>query len=175
MKYLVLVFMLLASAVSAEEQTISVPGEGWRIRFDAPKLSPLRGPTPSIYHGISGRFQLSFFVESPRCSGPDTDENMYECYVKRLLANPYIVKESIRKNTKSNGVLVMSLAKIETANGVSTNFSMNLLFTRNGKWADVHGSFASPSKSDVKDLFAIMDSIVVEKEPSVSSPTEVKQ
>ena len=100
---------------------------------------------------------------------------MYRCYVKSLLANPYIVRDSIRGNTKANGVHVMSFAKIETPNGTGTNFAVNLLFARDGKWADVHGSFASPTKEDVKELIAIMDSISVEDEPSSQPPADAKQ
>ena len=175
MRFLSLLLLLFASAVSAEEQTISVPGAGWRIRFNAPHLSPLTSAVPTIYYGKSGRFQLSFFVEPPRCSGPDTGQNMYECYAKRLAANPYVVRDSIRGNTKANGVHLMSFAKIETPNGVGTNFAINLLFAGDGKWADVHGSFASPTKEDVKELIAIMDSISVEDEPSSKPLEEAKQ
>ena len=174
MRYLVLPFLLFVSAVHAEEQTISVPGEGWRIRFNAPKLSPLVSAVPSVYYGSSGRFQLSFFVEPPRCSGPDTYENMYACYLKRLLANQFILRESISGNTKANGVHVMSFAKIVMPNGVGTNFAMNLLFARNGKWANVHCSFASPTEAEVRELVAIMDSIAVEDEASSSAPAEAK-
>ena len=46
MKYaaiLSLAGLLMATSASAEEQTISIPGEGWKIRLDAPKLTPSKG------------------------------------------------------------------------------------------------------------------------------------
>jgi hypothetical protein len=170
MRVLLAVLLLLSLfEVRAEEQSISVPGEGWRIRFDAPKLTPTTGSVPSVFFGGAGRFQLSFFVEPPRCSGPDTYENIYACSLKHILANPYVVRDSVRANTTRNGVQVISLYRIQSSSGVGTNLAVNLLFARKGKWADVHASFASPTAEDAKALFAIMDSLTIEDEPEGSS------
>ena len=168
-----LVFFLPPFAC-AEEQVIPAPGEGWRIRFDAPKLSPTSGATPSVFFGRADRFQLSFFVQPPRCNWPDTDENIYACFLKLLLGNPYVVSNTVRGNTRPNGVLVMYLMRAERDERVGSAFNMNLLFARNGKWADVHASFTSPTQEDVKALFAIMDSIKVEDIP-VPDPLTTKQ
>ena len=155
----------VSSIAWAEEQVIQVPGEGWHIRFEAPRLVAVSGQKQSVFYGSADRFQLSFFVEPPHCSGPDTDENIYACFLPKLLNNPYIVKDTVRANTKQNGVQVMALSRVEMGGGVGTNFSMHLLFARNGKWADVHASFASPTKADAKTLSVIMDSIKVEDDP----------
>lgn len=160
-----LLLFSLSSIAWAEEQVIHVPGEGWRIRFEAPKLVAAPGQKPSVFYGSADRFQLSFFVEPPRCGGPDTDENIYACFLPKLLNNPNIMNDSVRANTKQNGVQVMAFSRVEVGGKAATNFSMHLLFARHGKWADVHASFASPTKDDVKTLSAIMDSIKVEDDP----------
>lgn len=165
---LTILFLLACSLACAEEQTIRVPGEGWRIRFEAPELSPAPAPPPGgrqrVYYGKADRLQLTFFVEPPGCAGPDTDENIYACFLPRLLKNPYIVSDSVRANTVPNGVLVMAFSRLQTEIGTGTNFSMHLLFARRGKWADVHASFASPTKDDVRALAAIMNSIRIEND-----------
>jgi len=166
---LAMVFLLTCSTAWGEEQTIRVPGEGWRIRFEAPKLLPGPAPAPGerqrVFYGSAGLFQLTFFVEPPRCGGPDTDENIYACFLPNLLKNPYIVSDSVRANTVPNGVQVMALSRVQTERGTGTNFSMHLLFARRGKWADVHASFASPTKDDVRALAAIVSSIKIEDDP----------
>lgn len=172
---LLLALLLAFNATSwAVEQTITVPGEGWHIRFDAPQLAPAAGMVPSVFYGAADRFQLSIFVEPPRCGGPDTSENIYDCFLQKMLKNPYIMRDSIRANTTQNGVLVMAFSKIESEGRVGTNFSMHLLFARKGKWADVHASFASPTKEDVKALLAIMESIKIEDDSVASSPNGSK-
>lgn len=160
-----LLFLSVSSTAWADEQVIPVPGEGWGIRFEAPRLVAVSGSKQSVFYGSADRFQLSFFVEPPRCGGPDTDENIYACFLPKLLNSPHIMKDSVRANTKQNGVQVMAFSREEIGGRVGTNFSMHLLFARHGKWADVHASFASPTKDDVKTLSAIMDSIRVEDDP----------
>jgi hypothetical protein len=174
MRLIALVTLLLSwSPAHSEEQTIPVPGEGWRIRFESPQLTPIAGPVPSVFYGRADRFQLSFFVEKPQCDGPDTDENIYACHLKKVLSNPYVVRDSVRGNTTPNGVQTMALYRVQTAEGVGTNFSMNLLFARMGKWANVHASIASPKPEDVRALSAFMKSIKIEDEdvPSAASPS----
>jgi hypothetical protein len=172
MRVFTFVILLLSSFLAySEDQSISVPGEGWRIRFDAPKLTPIPGPVPSVFYGKADRFQLSLFVEKPRCDGPDTNENIYACHLKKVLANPYVVSDSVRGYTTTNGVQTMAFYRIQTAAGVGTNFSMNLLFARKGKWANVHASFASPTPDDAKALYTIMDSIKIEDDVESGAPS----
>jgi hypothetical protein len=151
----------------AEEQTIVVPGEGWRITFDAPKLTQRPFPPNirgGIFSGNAGLFQLTFFVDRPWCDGPDSHDNLYACFQKGMAGNRYVVPGSIRGNTTRYGVQTMSFARVPTASGVATNMGMHLLFAKNGKWADFHASFAMPTPADVEALAAIMESIRVEDE-----------
>ena len=170
--FVALAVVLMVQIANAEEQVIRVPGEGWRIRFDAPKLTPQPAnprSVPPIFFGRADRFQLSFFVEAPRCGGPETDENIYNCRLKTLLNSPYVMRNTVRGNTVPNGVLVTYLTQVERDGLRGTAFNANLLFARKGKWADVHTSFASPIPEDVKALYAIMDSIKVENDPAKNS------
>lgn len=164
--------VFVISAAQAEEQTISVPREGWRIRFNAPKLTPTENEVPGVFTGIAGRFQLSFFVEKPRCPGPDTDENIYNCFAALLKKNPTVLWDTESGNKAKNGVHVAYMAELKTDKGVGCAFNLNLLFAHGGKWADVHLSFASPTKEDVPVIFDIADSIVVEDEPVEVMPSK---
>src|SRR5262249_26333668 len=140
-------------------------GEGWRIRFKAPKLTPQEDTNPSIYYGRADRFQLSFFVEPPRCPGGDSDEVIYNCFAETLRRNPIVDWDSERGNTNHNGVVVMYITRATIAGKTGSAFNINLLFAHRGKWADVHTSIAAPKKEDVPKLGAIIDSIAVEDEP----------
>lgn len=168
---LALFTLILGVAAYAEEQIIAVPGEGWRIRFDAPKLAklaPRPGIVQSVFFGRADRFQLSFFVEPPRCLGGDSNQNIYACFAQALRQNPYVLWDTERANTVSNGVYVTYISRIEREGRVGTSVNINLLFSRNGKWADVHASIASPVKEDVNSLYAIMDSVKIEDDPAAT-------
>ena len=162
---LILLGLAISSPVLAEEQVVSVPGEGWRIRFDAPKLTPGESLVPSVFYGRADRLQVSFFVEPPRCAGGDSDENIYECFTASLRKNPFVDWDTERGNTRpSGGVMVMYISRGEVAGIVGSAFNINLLFPRNGKWADLHTSIASPTEEDVRLLFDLVNSVAIEDE-----------
>jgi hypothetical protein len=158
----ILIFLVIDPFVHADELNIPVPGQSWSIRLDAPKLVPGGGSKNSIFYGRADRLQLSFFVEPPRCPGGDSDENIYECFANSLQHDPIVEWDTERANTIQSGVLVMYMAKLEEDGKMGRSFNMHVLFAHQGKWADVHGSFASPSKEDVENLYAIMNSIKVQ-------------
>jgi hypothetical protein len=169
-----LVFAALASAflfssAHAEEQAISVPGEGWRIRFNAPKLTSAEGLEPGIYAGIAERMRFSFSVEKPLCTGPDSDENIYNCFTGNLKKNPGVAWDTERGSIAKNGVHVTYFSVRDPEYDTGRVLNVNLLFARNGKWADVHVSMNAPKKEDVNALFDVVDSIVVEDEPVVQA------
>lgn len=143
-----------------------MPGEGWRIRFEAPKLAPVKGLVPSLFFGRADRLQISFFAEPPRCAGGDSDENIYACFTETLKKNPDVIWDSERGNTVPNGILVMYLSQREVDGKVGRSYNMNLLFAHNGKWADLHASFAAPKPEDVTTLKAIIDSVKIEDDPA---------
>jgi len=163
---LILLGLAISSSVLAEEQTISVPGEGWRIRFEAPKLTPGKGAVPSVFYGRADRLQVSFFVEPPKCPGGDSDETMYECFTASLRKNPVVDWDTERGNTRpGGGVMVMYMTRLEIAGARGRAFNINLLFPRNGKWADLHTSIASPTEEDIRSLLELVNSVAIEDEP----------
>jgi hypothetical protein len=153
---------LCAAPCLAVEQVIPVPGEGWHLRFEAPALEPLKSNVPSVFYGHAGRLQVSMFAEAPRCPGPDTNENIYNCFAAALKRSPYVVWETERGNTVPNGVQVMYLSRMEVEGKVGSSFNLNLLFARRGKWVDFHVSMAAPAREDVDALLDLMKSVKIE-------------
>lgn len=158
------ILVLSTTTVMADDQVVSVPGAGWKIRFNAPKLTPLTGGVPNVYSGRADRLQISFFVEAPRCAGGDSDTNIYNCFANALQKNPAVIWDTERGNTTPNGVQVMYMSKIDSEKGSVKAFNINLLFARRGKWADFHASIVSPTQDDVKELFKLVASVVAEDE-----------
>ena len=164
--------VLMATAALAEDQVISVPGEDWKIHFDAPRLTPDKGTPTSVFYGRADRLQISVFVEPPRCPGGDSDENVYECFAAVLKKNPVADWDTERANTRPNGgvtVMYMTRGEIGGAKGVA--FNINLLLVHKGKWVDMHTSIASPTQDDIKTLFAIVNSAeIVPASPDGQQP-----
>jgi|GEM_PF-2406538 hypothetical protein len=173
-----LLFAVLTSAsifstAHADEQAISVPGEGWRIRFNAPRMTPFdNSQEPGVFSGMADRMRLSFAVEQPHCTGPDSDENIYNCFAGSLEKNPNVVWDSEQGNVAKNGVHVTYFSERDRENGTGRVLNVNLLFARNGKWANVHLSMNAPRKEDVNTLFDVVDSVVVEDEPMATADAQ---
>jgi hypothetical protein len=166
--------LLRATSALAEDQIVSIPGEDWRIRFDAPQLTPGKGIAQSIFYGRADRLQISVFVEPPRCPGGDSDENVYECFAAVLRKNPVADWDTERANTRPNGgVTVMYMTRGETGALKGSAFNINLLLVHNGKWVDMHTSIASPTQDDIKTLFAIVNSAeIVAGSPNEAPATQ---
>lgn len=154
--------LLAFSPAHAAEQILSAPGEGWHLRLDAPTLTPAAVNFGSVYSGRADRLQLSFFVAAPHCGGGSSKENIYNCFATAMKKSPLVVWETERGNTVPNGVQVMYMARLDPSPGAARSFNMHLLFARNGKWADVHASIASPTREDITMLAAVVNSIVIE-------------
>ena len=165
--------VLIATSALAEDQIISIPGEDWKIRFDAPRLTPDKGVPASAFYGRADRLQISVFVEPPKCPGGDSDENVYECFAAVLKKDPIADWDTERANTRPNGgVTVMYMTHVETGGAKGSAFNINLLLVYKGKWVDMHTSIASPTQGDVKALFAIVNSAeIVPASPNDQSPT----
>jgi hypothetical protein len=122
-------------------------------------LTPGKGVSTSVFHGRADRLQISVFVEPPKCSGGDSDENVYECFAAVLKKDPIADWDTERANTRPNGgVTVMYMTRVETGGAKGRAFNVNLLLVYKGKWVDMHTSIASPTKEDVEALFAIVNS-----------------
>ena len=149
---------------------LAVPGAGWHITFDAPKLTPTAGVATSLFSGQSDRLQVSFFAEAPRCPGGDSNEVIYNCFAKSLQQSPLVAWDTERANTASNRVQVMYITHVEHDGKQGTAFNVNVLFAHRGKWADFHGSIASPNKEDLKQLMEIVNSVRVVDDTAEGQP-----
>ena len=159
---LVLALLLLSPAVQAEEQLIQVPGEGWAVRLNAPRLDSSTGPGRGVFFGKADRLQVSIFVDAPRCQGSNSDEKMYECFAASLKKNPVVKWESERANTRPNGgVLVMYMTHAEVNGTTGNAFNINVLLAKNGKWVDMHASIASPTREDIASLLTVAASMTI--------------
>ena len=164
--------VLISTSALAEDQIISIPGEDWKIRFDAPRLTPDKGIPTSVFYGRADRLQISVFVEPPRCPGGDSDENVYECFAAVLKRNPVADWDSERANTRPNGgVTVMYMTRAEIGGVKGHAFNINLLLVHKGKWVDMHTSIASPTEDDIKTLFAIVNSAEIVPESRNEQPS----
>lgn len=173
MKNSVLIAILLLAGVlqsssmaNAEEHVVSVPGEGWKIRFDAPKMEPTEGLEKSIFngHAKTENIVISLFVEPPQCGGDDSNENIYNCFASRLKKSPVVIWDTERGNTVPNGVMVEYLGQLPQKKVVTTSFHVHLLFARKGKWADFHASVWSLTEPDIRQLLDIIASVKIEDE-----------
>ena len=157
--------LLLCTSALADPLTIPVPGAGWGIQLNAPKLSPFPDGQAGIYSGHADRLQLSFFAEPPHCMGGDSNENLYNCFATQLQKSPIVLWDSERANTAANGVHVMYMSQMAVAGQKFSAFNIDVLFAHKGKWADLHASIISPQEADVSKLMALADSVVVADMP----------
>jgi hypothetical protein len=167
MRSIFFIYAALAFAVTnvqAEEQLIPAPSEGWALRMNAPKLEQSKGDVPAAFYGKADRLQVSLFVEAPRCSGGNSDEKIYECFANSLKRNPIVKWETERANTRpKGGVMVMYMTQSEVDGKINSAFNINILFAKNGKWADLHTSITAPTRDDIKTLLTLAESVSIEE------------
>jgi hypothetical protein len=136
---------------------LAIPGEGWRISFEAPPL-PDKGEMRKngadyMWGTSSGRFTISVFVEVPRGSGM-THKDCYEYYFPRSMRNPAIVKESV-VTTQNEKYFRVQRDTVNEKNGLLLRH-VNYFFAYRGRWMDVHISVAQPTVTD-EDIFHAFD------------------
>jgi hypothetical protein len=146
---------------------LPIPNQGWQISFATPPLIKLREndtPTQYMYHANSARFNLSFFVETPRCANATTNEDAYKCY--QAMRDPS--KESLKRQEEtrqSHASYYRSSYKYsETVQGRSfEQLHINYYFVFQGKWMDLHISMVNPTKEDLDFLSEFEKSLRYEK------------
>ena len=140
-----------------EMARLVIPGEGWRISFEAPPL-PDKGEMRKngadyMWGTSSGRFTISVFVEVPRGSGM-THKDCYEYYFPRSMRNPAIVKESV-VTTRNEKYFRVQRDTVNERNELLLRH-VNYFFACRGRWMDVHISVAQPTAAD-EDIFRAFD------------------
>jgi hypothetical protein len=99
---------LLAWQLSAEVRSVPIPNEGWTLSFDAPPLTRNQDSKTAdgyAYRANAGRFNLSFFVETPAAYSAK-HKDVYEYYWPLASRNPLISKPTIRTSETPSFVSV---------------------------------------------------------------------
>lgn len=164
MKSLFRIALLILASTSAwaESTALNIPGQGWKVTFDAPSLTKVKeGNTANqyMYFGNADRFNLSLFVEAPTCSGGDSHEDFFKCFWPKASRNPIIKKESVKTMCGDRYCKIVYDAEVNFRGAVIQQRSMNFLFAYRGKWTDVHVSVVNPTADDLKVLETFEDSL----------------
>lgn len=142
----------------AEKTAIQVPREGWEITFESPPLAKKqesRGDEGYTFRGTSGRFAISFFVESPQGDGT-THKDSYNYYWHRASQNALIVKDSVVTSETPNYVRVQYIMVVEIVGRAYRQMHVNYYFAFRGKWVDVHISVPEAIQED-KEVLEVFD------------------
>jgi hypothetical protein len=169
------VFTLFAGqSARAADTRLAVPGQGWEVRFDAPayeKKSEHDSPEQYRMAGNGGRFNLSFFVETPTCAAGLGNEALVGCYKEALARNPMVVPATVRASALSKGVSVMYIIQGDWKGQKVSLFNVNVLFAHRGKQGDLHVSIVEPQSADIEALVKLAQSFdIVDTTPEPAAP-----
>ena len=133
--------LTLSSSINAEPVTLTIPGEGWSISFDAPPITGFKGSTSEAgfrYQGASDDgFNIPVFVETRKGEGRGHEAcaNHYWPLAKR---NP-LIDQSTVSIEKAEEFVRVSYRLRGRRQGIQFDVpNINLYFEHNGKWVDVH-------------------------------------
>jgi hypothetical protein len=161
MNKIVAAICLLSCAIGhAEPTVIRMPELGWEVRFDAPatgKVNEERSTQAYHYAGNADRFNLSLFIEDPRCPGGVALEDHVRCFAGRIDGVPNLVKESIRVNRIARGAQVSYLLYAPVDGKLVKALHTHLLFADKGKWGDLHASVIRPTTEEMGMLLGLGD------------------
>jgi len=137
-----LVLLLVAGAAHAETSYLTVPGEGWSMKFDAPAMTDVKGKMDSRSFGyLASSTQtgvtISIYTET---DGSSDNETCRRIYWGKGLENPNLVKDSVKLFETNSAKYVTHRSEgvyrgtaFKTANG-------HAFFVKNGLCVDVHVS-----------------------------------
>ena len=154
----VLVAITFPAIAFAENVEVNIPGEGWRISFDAPALSQkqeARRGGDYAFKATSDRFNISLFVEQPQGKG-DTHRDCYRFYWPQVSRNPMIAKDTAVTSDAAKYVRVQYDIVAELKGQPIRQRNVNYYIAYRGKWIDVHISIIEPTQEDAK-IFAAFD------------------
>ena len=164
--------LLAGPAAHAADTHLPVPGQNWEVRFDAPmfeKNKETNNPDQYMLAGNGGRFNLSFFVETPSCAAGMSNEALYGCYKEALQRNRLVVPGTVRAFAMPKGVSVMYLMQAESQGQKVTLFNVNVLFAHGGKQGDLHVSITQPQTGEIEQLTKLAQSFdVVDTGPAAA-------
>lgn len=153
----------MVQAPATQPTRIPIPGAGWEIRFESPKLSaPEESGKAPVYtfRANADRFNISLFVEPPQGAG-STHEACYQHYWRKASRNSDIIEKSV---TLSPGKKYYRVQYDCNVAGMGLRMRhVNYYFVFQGKWVDVHISIIAPTKADAKILAAFDQSLTYER------------
>lgn len=152
MKKLILILILFFVPVQlqAEQVNIAIPGQNWKLSFDAPPLSDKKESRRGgeyVFKANSGRFNISFFVEVPKGDGR-THRDCYAYYWPLASRNPNIDKDSIKMSESNKYVRVQYDIVHSFGDKKIIHRNVNYYFCHKNKWVDVHISVIMPVPED---------------------------
>jgi|GEM_PF-2663610 len=156
------IFLVLALFISnsclAEVISMEVGGQGYFILFDFyPTKMIDRVETEGKFYfvGSSGRYNMSLTVEDPLCKGGVSVKENYLCFSRRVKKSPGFLKDHYIKLSVPYGIQVLYVTDV-TVGGESVRVvNSHVLFSRDGKWGDLHVSVVRPNGDEMRSLFLL--------------------
>jgi hypothetical protein len=154
--------LLLAASFtcSAAEQSFPVPGENWRVTFDAPPgLVTQEVPRPNQFYvvGTNDRFTVSLTIYSPNCEGGQTVQDNLRCLRAKVIATPGVLQQSVSVEETRDGLVLSYVMFIPNGTVAFKAVHTHVLFSRNGKWGDLHASSVRPRTEEIAYLLSLGD------------------
>lgn len=159
-KLLILFAIFCPAFCKADMTTMSIPGQDWKVTFNAPVTSKIKedsSPSQYYYQGNSGRFNLSLIVEPPSCTGEITAEDNLKCFAPKIENVPGLVKQTIKVNRVAKGIQITYLAYVPMNDTSIKILHTHILFAYQGKWGDLHGSIIKPTAEEIAMLLSLGD------------------
>lgn len=157
---LTLTLLFFALACNAEPTTLEIPGQGWYVKFDAPKVENSKeSNSENRYYllGSSGRFALSLTVETPTCSGEPTADDNLQCMLGKIHRIPGFVKETMVLSKKPNANILSYIVYVPLSGSYVKSVHTHVIFANNGKWGDLHISTIKPTPEELTPHLTLGD------------------
>lgn len=158
---------LKAGTPAGGGNAIPIPGQGWKVTFDAPPIKNGRGGSHGDdyeFRGSNGRLNVSLFVEAPKKAGGGNKE-CYEFYWPKSALHPLIKHDSVKVSHTDKFYRVEYLIQIPENGIASMQTNVNYYFAFEGKWVDLHISALGASQAEAAIIKRIDESLAYEQDP----------
>lgn len=163
MNKLLVLLLLVPGAALAETLYVTVPGEGWALKLEAPAVTNVKAASANRrfqYMGssVESGITLSLHAET---EGIKSNDECRETFWSKGLSNPNLVKATVKLVASERAALVTHQSEgtfkgqaFKTANG-------HAYFVKNGLCMDLHVSHFPYAESSEKQVEAILRSIAI--------------
>lgn len=158
-----LLLLLVPAAAFGEALYVTVPGEGWTLKLNAPSITSARGTLEGrrfqfMGSSVESGITLSLHSET---EGSKSNDECRDTFWSRGKANPNIVKGSVTQSSGERAAFVNHLSErtfqgkpFKTANG-------HAYFVRNGLCMDLHVSHYPYVEGSEKQVDDVLRSVAV--------------